>query len=182
MTVIRKNKGFIFFITLLVIAVITVLVLSFMQQLLLFYKTINSVESQHRSFYQLEQTARFLARAKITNLDKHCVRFTDRANEVVQELLAGKGCSVTRGKDHFLYVVEELGDFLCLRNTVNSEEHASHHRRVSLLLTSKDSIPSILQLRYLSRAETIEPCLGTKHLVKLGVSSWRYLTNPLSMH
>ncbi|KTD40748.1 type II secretion system protein [Legionella parisiensis] len=170
---IRKNQGFILLVTLLITGVISLLILTSMQHVLLYYKTINKQEVLHQSFYQLENVAlRLLHQDKALNSD--CVVHSDAANQVVHNLLELKGCSLKSGLTQYKYYIEDLGEFPCLVVYYKGRKSASHHQRVTVVSFEEESPLSLLQIRFIGSGRAI-PCLVNEHAIPLGVSSWRYL-------
>ncbi|HHY0701637.1 TPA: type II secretion system protein [Legionella anisa] len=169
----RKNQGFILFITLLIIGVISLLILTSMQHVLLYYKTINKQEVLHQNFYQLEGVALRLLHQH-TTLNSDCVIRSDSANQVIHNLLEHKGCSLKSGLTQYKYYIEDLGEFPCLVVRYKGRKSASHHQRVTVAPFEEGSPVSLLQIRLISSGRAI-PCLATEHVTPLGVSSWRYL-------
>ncbi|KTD72945.1 hypothetical protein [Legionella tucsonensis] len=169
----RKNKGFILLLTLLIIAVISLLILTSMQHVLLYYKTINKQEVLHQNFYQLEDIALRLLHQR-TALSPDCVTRSDSANQVIHNLLEYKGCSLKSGLTQYKYYVEDLGEFPCLVVRYKGRKSASHHQRVTVVPFEEGSPVALLQIRYISAGRVI-PCLVKEHAIPLGVSSWRYL-------
>lgn len=159
--------------TLLTVSVLTLLVLTCLQHILLFHKAINRLELQHQNFYQLETVAMQLARVDLPQLNKSCVAIQDKANKVLYQLAQGGGCSLSQGALHYRYFIEELGSFPCLIAMKEKASFATRHRRVSLLMRFADE-ESFLQIRYIS-LDSPQHCVTNKTLVKEGVSSWRYI-------
>ncbi|MCE3533351.1 type II secretion system protein [Legionella resiliens] len=170
---IRKNQGFILLVTLLIISVISLLILTSMQHVLLYYKTINKQEVLHQNFYQLEGVAlRLLQQQPVLNSE--CLMRSDSANQVIHNLLEYKGCSLKSGLAQYKYYIEDLGEFPCLVVRYKGRKSASHHQRVTVASFEDGSPASLLQIRLISAGRAI-PCLATEHAAPLGVSSWRYL-------
>ncbi len=160
--------------TLLMVAVISLLVFTAMQQNLLYLKSIGAMEVQHNRFYHLESIARHLLQVKIQ--DNLCVKTGDDANQTVLQLEHNKGCSVDNGAFQFQYLLEELGDFACLIVKTQKHTFSTHHRRLSILLVSDGQPNSLLQLREIT-AIPLQTCVAEQKEVALGISSWRYLSS-----
>ncbi|MFJ1268080.1 type II secretion system protein [Legionella lytica] len=168
----RQEQGFIFLIVLLITAVISLLVVSSMQHLLLYFKASNHQEALHQRFYQLEALALQLAQQKSSV--SSCIRHQDAANRALDILLQHQGCSFKDGELSYQYFIEDLGFFPCLVVYEQGQKHASHHQRISVLSLEEGVPVSFLQIRYLS-ASTMANCTGKERLIRLGISSWRYL-------
>lgn len=147
-----------------------------MQHVLTFYKAINKQEVQHRNFYQLEHIALQLAQIKTSKFETKCVGHKDSANQVIQQLNQGGGCSLNAGEFYYRYFIEELGDFPCLGVQEDQKHCSIRHRRVTLILISEENPSSLLQIRYLTPIKE-QPGLTERQIVSGGLSSWRYLSD-----
>ncbi|WP_133135646.1 type II secretion system protein [Legionella rowbothamii] len=168
----RHQKGFIFLIVLLITAVISLLVASSMHHLLLYLKVTNHQEVLHQRFYQLEAVALQLVQQKPFTLG--CIRHQDSANHALNRLLQHQGCSFNDGELTYQYFIEDLGSFDCLVVYEQGQKRSSHHLRVSIALMEEGRPVSFLQIRYIN-SRTLVNCEGNERLVRLGMSSWRYL-------
>ncbi|MDR3501469.1 MAG: type II secretion system protein [Legionella sp.] len=167
----RRQQGFIFLIVLLITAVISLLVVSSMHHLLFYFKVTNHQEALHQRFYQLEAVARQLAQKPPSS---GCIRHQDLANHALNTLLQHQGCSFNDGELSYQYVLEDLGTFPCLVVYEQGQKRTSHHQRISVVLMEEGVAVSFLQIRSIS-SSTIAHCAGDERLVRLGMSSWRYL-------
>lgn len=171
----KQCGGFIFFMTLCIILVISVLLITCLHHVLLYHKALNKQELRHQSFYQLEDLAGQLARSSHLAIDKNCIELGDSANQVIQQLIHNEGCSLVVGQASYRYLIEDLGDFPCLVIHQEQSKHATRHLRVSVLLLADDeNTASVLQLRFIKPSSAID-CPGAEYTVTPGISSWRYL-------
>lgn len=169
----KQCGGFIFLMTLCIILVISLLLITCLHHVLLYYKGLNQRELQHQSFYQLEGLAVQLAHASKLTSTENCVEYGDAANEVIQRLIDNQGCSLTEGRSKYRYVIEDLGDFPCL--VLPAQKRASRHIRITLLLLNDNgNADSVLQLRIIKPSAVLH-CSGEEHAVTAGISSWRYI-------
>ncbi len=165
----HKSSGFILLMTLLIILVLSALGLTCLNQVLLYHKALNSMEVQHERFYQLEHFALELARMSSSSV-KECVIYKDIANGVIAQLRKQKGCLLSVSGDKYRYLIEDLGDFPCLKVHKSSHNEATHHIRVTVMSNNN----SILQIRYLTPTHS-QKCIGTVQFVTPGIKSWRLL-------
>lgn len=156
------------------ISIVSLLVLACMQHVMLYYKSINGIELAHQDFYQLEHLAMRLM-AKPLIVDSPCVLRQDLPNQVLNDLIHSKGCTLEIGNGTYRYVIEDLGIYPCLIYEVNQQEFATAHYRISVLQLN-DKKQAFLQIRYLNAQEGV--CVGNKRRVNIGVTSWRYLPSP----
>lgn len=177
----KHDDGFVLLMTLSVISIITLLLMTSMQQVLLYHKAINRQEKEHQSFYQLEAVALQLSR-KQDLLISTCVRNKDAPNAVIDALVHNEGCLLTTGQIRYRYFIEDLGSFPCLVLQHGDMKQTSHHLRITLLqMTEEAHAPlSVLQVRYIKSGPS-SVCLGREHRVSEGISSWRYFPDFLSM-
>lgn len=170
----KKQQGFIFLMTLIVVAVISLLVLTSMQHILLYHKAINKQEELHQNFYQLEAIALQLSRHAMFGAD--CVGHKDAANQVMQKLLRREGCSLREGVSDYQYFIEDLGAFPCLVVQKNGLRRASYHRRVSVVRMDEGYPVSLLQVRFIT-AGAVMKCEAKARVIRSGMSSWRYFAS-----
>jgi len=166
------DKGFIFISTLLMVSVISLLVLTSMHHVLIYFKAINAVEKQHQELYQLERQALKIAKMKSGSIDPHCMLMNGSANKVIRLLQENKGCSLAVGKNQYQYFVEDLKDDPCFIHEINRTMFSTHHRRVTII--QRDNATALLQIKYVSVIPN-QICLGSMRTVPLGLSSWRYV-------
>ena len=168
----RRCGGFIFFMTLCIVLVISLLLITCMQHVLLYHKALNKQELRHQNFYQLENLALQLASA--AHLNKQCMKQRDSANQVIEELTNNEGCLLVVEQHRYRYMIEDLGDFPCLVAHLKQNKRATHHLRISIvLLADEENTASLLQIRFIKPSEALG-CFGKEHLVTPGLSSWRY--------
>lgn len=168
-----RHKGYILLTTLLLLVIISLLVLTIMHQVLLYYKAVNATAIGHQHFYQLEQVALALAKDS-RQWDPKCVVHGDKVNKIKQRLLRLNGCPMIVDTLKYQYLIEKLGNFSCLTAQVNGKTYATYHLRVSVLQIKEGQQNALLQIRYLSPV-TQSACYNEIHPVQLGVSSWRYM-------
>ena len=150
----------------------SLLVLTCLQHVLMYQKVLQAFETEHQHFYKLEAIAMQLANS---NADKDCIEYGDAANQVMSRLKKGEGCVLKVGSLKYRYVIENLGDFPCLRVKTNLGRFSTHHIRVSVLLLSDEGPDSLIQLRRLIPIN-LQPCIGEENQVNSGISSWRFIT------
>jgi hypothetical protein len=169
----KRCEGFIFFMTLCIMTVITLLLMTCMHHVLLYHKALNEQELQHRNFYQLEHIAAQLVTKPDFLSRKICIEFGDSANEVLRHLIHNKGCVLSLGSTNYRYLIEDLGEFPCLVIKKGQQRRATRHLRISII--GGEGNDSALQLRFIKPAAVSE-CIGQERIVNSGISSWRYLS------
>lgn len=84
----KTQKGFIFLFTLILTIVISLLIATSMQYLLLFDKAANSQQLLRQRFYELEHVTLELAQS----IPSKCILHEDAANSILQKLIHREGC------------------------------------------------------------------------------------------
>lgn len=172
----KKDNGFIFIITLLMITVIILLVLASMQHILLFYKIINRQEESHKNFYNMENTARQLVQKNLTSFTPICIIREDSPNHLLHQVIHQQGCSLVSEGLKYGYLIEDLGEFSCLVARIKNQKYATHHRRLTIVQLDKGNPLSFLQVRLITAAGPAN-CVAKEHIIPVGISSWRYLSS-----
>jgi hypothetical protein len=175
------QEGYIFLMTLIITAVISILVLSSMQYILLYHKAINQQEVVHQNFYQLEDVVFDLVRAPLSLIEQHCISHKDSANHAIEKLIHHQGCLLRNGTIDYQYFIEDLGAFPCLVTYKKGIKHATYHRRVSVVQMDDGYPTSLLQVRFISITAALT-CLAQEHVAPLGITSWRYFSSLDSTH
>ena len=170
----KQCNGFILLVTMIIIAVISLLILTSMQHILLYYKAINKQELLHRSFYQFEKVAYQLTHSGFSSINRACIVYADSANQIIQNLLHHQGCSLSNSS--YYYLIEDLGEFPCLITNHKGRKYATHHQRISVMQMEEGIPSSFLQIRFISVGGTIA-CFTKEHSIRLGISSWRYFSS-----
>lgn len=168
-----KEKGYIFAFTLCIVSLISVLVLSSMQQMLLYQRAMNKQEQAHQYFYDLERIIHYL----IALPEKErisCVQHQDSANEVLHQVLKKEGCALKTDKANYHYVIEDLGNYPCLMINDKTTIKATHHFRFTVAQDKPLQPSSIMQVRVIQPVPLLQ-CDSEVRYVDAGISSWRYL-------
>lgn len=169
---IHNSRGFIFLMTLCMLLVMSVLVLTCMQHVLLYYQAINKVEKHHREFYALENIATQLAQRDLSS--SPCIEHSDEPNKIVTRLATKAQCSITYNSIQYHYLIEDLGVFPCLIIEAASP-YSSYHRRISVLAVNQEHNRAVVQIRFIHPVARVA-CSTKAQAIKPGVSSWRYLS------
>jgi hypothetical protein len=168
------QKGFIFFVTICIIAVMSLLILASMQHVLLYQRASNKQEEGHQRFYELEHIARHLIDAPIDTLQACRVK-QNLANKALQQVKDKHRCSLTVKKNKYRYLIEDLGEYSCLVGLHKGVKKSTHHYRFTLLSQLDNNHPSLLvQIRVIRLARSFS-CAKNIRYVAVGTSSWRYI-------
>jgi hypothetical protein len=169
----KQDHGFIFLMTLIVTAIMSLLTLTSMNQIALYFKAMNKQHKIHHNFYQLEAVALQLVRHVDTN--HNCMSSQDAANQVVEKLLHFEGCALKQKGSDYRYFIEDLGMFPCLVVPIQNLKYASYHRRISVLRMEEGIPESLIQIRFITQGARL-PCFSQERVISVGVVSWRYLS------
>lgn len=170
----KKEKGFIFTVTLLMITVISLLLLASMQHILLYHKVISRQEESHKNFYNLENVVGQLSQKYLALSAPNCVIEEISQSQVLHKLLHHQGCSLSNEGLRYEYLIEDLGNFPCLVTRVKNQQYATHHQRLSVVQLDKGKPLSFLQVRLIAVGK-LTNCLVKERVTPLGISSWCYL-------
>jgi len=155
------------------IVILTMLVLSLMQAVFLYFKVSNQVVKKHEELYQLEAVAYKLAIAKQELLNADCILTDTDPNQVVDMLLHNSGCSLIDNNRQYYYLIDNLGLYPCLQILSDKKIYSSHHWLISV--ATPPPRQTVLQLRVTEPARPITCELSEMHQIDRGVISWRYL-------
>ncbi len=168
-----RSKGFVLFTTILMLAMLTLLVLSLMQAVLLYVKAGNELTKRHQAFYQLETVAHLLRFSHLANQEAQCTVEEKPSHDVIEHLKHHHGCEKVMSQQAYLYLIEDLGDFPCLQIVLKHHTLSSHHWRLTVM--SKARPYETLQLRF-TNGVSLKRCDGETLTIRKGIVSWRHLT------
>lgn len=166
------NQGFIFFLTLSLLSMMSLLLLTSMAHVLLYHKIINKLDERNRDFYALEQVVIKLSQSSFD--DNSCVVPAIGANKTLSLLLHHARCSLSENNKRYQYIIEDLGVLPCL---VTMAKEASHHRRITVGVGREEGGLALMQVRVIQATPAASQCSGMMQTIKPGISSWRYLTD-----
>lgn len=160
------ERGAILITAILFISLMSLLVLSQMQLVLLQLKAANQMRERHKQFYELEQSASKLIQGKFP---EKCIISGDHPNQVVQRVKRGEGCKFNGD----VYLFERLGIIPCLNSEIDGVRLGTLHWR--LTIAAQGERPLVLQIR-MAHAAPCVPC--TRHIesfINTGITSWNVL-------
>ena len=161
--------------TLILIAILTGLMLSLMQSVLLYYKVIAQVTRQHDLFYELERVTHQVQLDYQQGRLHQCIVQDSHLDETRPALRPKPGCVLTQNNHTYPFLIEDLGDHPCLRGMKGDRRHASHHVRITVLSSSLGQ--AYLQIRVAEPATQVLVCTdAVTRLIPWGVISWRYVS------
>ncbi|WP_133131180.1 hypothetical protein [Legionella yabuuchiae] len=164
------NHGMVFFTTLLMIATLTLLILSLMQGVFLYSKFNTQSLARHEAFYQLESAVSLIASDLTSYARNECVIQDNHPNSAIN-IIPDKGCSIEREGKVFKFVVSDLGHYECVLIVRNNEHSGSHH----WLITASEDSKTVLQIRYATVESQGECQHQPIYLASEGKLSWRLI-------
>lgn len=165
----RLQKGVVLLSTMLMLVVMTLLVLSMMQSVLLYMKASNQLFHQHTVFYDMEDVINRLDVAS-----SNCVVNNQNPNQLIDLLVANQGCTHEENRRKYTYIIGDLSLYPCFQIKTASGMRGSRHWLITIASTGLPHV--VLQVRIAEPTET-EPCLLTVvHPIHAGVLSWRRIT------
>lgn len=168
----KHQNGIVLFTTILMLAMITVLILSLMQAVFLYAKASNHLAHRHEIFYQLESAAHQLSALNLLSSDDACMLKGEAPDKIVNLLKFHKGCQINMNHHVFEYLIDDLGVFPCLQIDSNHHLDSSHHY---LLTVAIHQLPQLewIQLRIAKRIAPL-PCDEETRLIHEGILSWAH--------
>ena len=162
------QQGMVLLLTIVMMAIMTLLSLSLMQSTLLSMKVSHQVFKNQDELHQLEAIAYRLAVERVT---PNCVMKEHNPNEMIRMVLQD-GCELKDHGEDYTYLIDDLGLFSCLQRVLGKNRYSTHHWIITV--AKKNTIPEILQLRVAKRVPSL-PCEGEVRQLRGFVLSWRYL-------
>ena len=167
------QKGVVLFTTMIMLSILTLLILSLMQAILLTVKASNQLAKRHEVFYQLEAAAIQLSGSNFSHEEQACTVSEKNPNEVIELLQRHHGCIKMIGRQSYRYLIVDLGAYPCLRIKSGSQLKSSHHWLLSI--ATEGSVFEVLQLR-IARAVDLVQCVGNEIIISEGTVSWKHFT------
>jgi hypothetical protein len=169
-----KQQGMLMLTTILMLSIMSLLILTLLQGVLLYVKASHALVNRHQRFYQLEAVEQVLRLSLTNEIDNDCWVIDKNPNEIVHLLRLKNGCRQRILDKTYQYLIEDLGEQPCLRIASAHEVRSSHH----WLLTAAHTDPplTIMQWR-IAMAINLLACETEVRMIPEGVISWRQITN-----
>jgi hypothetical protein len=170
----NAQKGMVLFTSMVMLAILSMLILSLMQAIFLYIKASSQLANQHQAFYQLEAVAAQLQLSNFSELDTQCMVQEKNPNEVIDRLKHHHGCKQIEGEKSYRYLISDLGDYPCLQVESEGNRLGSHHWLITV--ENQEAPFELLQLRMANPINSIQ-CEGTPTVINAGVVSWRHFNS-----
>jgi hypothetical protein len=166
------QNGVVLVTTIMMLGLITILILSQLQQIFLYHKAIRQIDEHQQKLYRLEAIANQLVRDIKVNINEACVVPEQDPDEVVDKLKNTGGCLLSDANESYEYLIEELGIFPCLQVDFNNHRYSTWHRRLTIRLRGQRL--GFLQLR-IAQQVSKQFCVEEQiRIIKQGIISWRF--------
>ena len=167
-----NQSGMILLLTLLLLGVITALILTQLEMLLVYQKSTNHWILWQKMHHNLEQFAvKIMAQTGNLRRSQCVIPMHLNPNESIAELSTNRGCLGVMDKINYYYSLEDLGIQPCLQALVDDKHYSTHHWRLTLV--SEAAPQDILQIRFAKLAE-YQLCLDNPiRQITPGLVSWR---------
>lgn len=170
----HREKGVVLFTVIILLATLTMLILTLMQNVFLYIKASNQLANAHQVFYQLEAAANQLQSLELSTVDRECIVHGKTANEVIEILQRSHGCEWVMENQTYIYLFDDLGGYPCLQIKSEHGLWGSYHWLISII--TKVPPRELLQLRVAWRAD-LNACEQGATMIRQGALSWRHLRN-----
>ncbi len=161
-------KGFVLINTIYIISLIALMVLTLQNSTQLDGKIINSLTIFHNELRNLEKTAIKLINDMSLNSQTDKISVNNKQDFINYDDVVIQGHEAYKSKIY--YTITDLGEFVCLRNLVDSKSFGTHH--YLLKIVNKNLPSKILQIRY-SLIGSDAKCDGSVYrYIPLGIISW----------
>lgn len=170
-----KQQGIILFNTLMMLALLSLLIISQMQLISLQFKSINHFLYRHQLFQQLEEQAdRLLMSGLKEGWSPDCIIEEMNSDALIKRLKKDEGCLVTNKKQRYHFFIEDMGFFPCMTVMFNGASYGTRHLRFTITSVMPQSMT--LQLRVATRAERAL-CSGKESVqIIAGIISWQHIS------
>ena len=171
----KKSSGMVLFTSMVMLAVLSMLILSLMQAIFLYIKASSQLANRHQTFYQLEAVANQLRLSTLSEVsDSRCVVQEKSPNEVIDKLNHHLGCERIEGTKSYVYLITDLGEYPCLQVESAGIFLGSHHWLITI---ANQEVPNeVLQLRTANPVHSTQ-CEGTSTVIHAGIVSWRHFNS-----
>ncbi|MCA0403864.1 MAG: hypothetical protein LCH30_08720 [Proteobacteria bacterium] len=157
----KKQQGMVLIITLTILAILALIVLTEMENILLFQKAFNTNLTKDKDFYELERKLNQLINKP---LNKQCIV------ENIDEKLIKTFCKLS--SDSY-YLIKRLGVYPCLKTFSNAKLTSTEHWFIYLF--NAQNHKKIMQIRFIAANEkNKEPCLKQEKIINLATASWSW--------
>lgn len=138
-----KNHGFILIMTMIFMAVFTLMTVTLMQRMMYSAQVVHASGAQYHAFSALESAADFLLNNQ--QHEQSCYVPSDTVYHVNADWLKNNGCKKKLFDDNFYYIYASIGLFPCLQLDSVSKPVGTQHEW--LLMTSQQAHHRVLWIR-----------------------------------
>lgn len=161
------QKGMVLLSTIGIIVMISLLIVTSMQQNALFSKVLARLQRQDKDFYHMEKVARHVLQANIET----CLVKNFLTNDWLSQLRK-KGCLIVESGEKYRYLIEDIGVFPCWMVNTKEGNKPSHHFNVLIIRTDETPQQNYMQLRDIRAGKSLKTCSGKELVIQSGMQSW----------
>lgn len=161
------QKGMVLLSTISIIVIISLLIVTCMQQNALFSKVLTRLQHQDKDFYHLEKMALHVLQANVET----CLVKNFLTRDWLSQL-SEKGCLIVESGKKYRYLIEDLGEFPCWMVNTKEGNKPSHHFNLLIIRADKAQQQDYMQLRDIRAGKSLEPCSGKELVIQSGMQSW----------
>lgn len=155
----------------IIVSVLTLLILSLLQSVMLEVKVNRAFKESNLSMQQLELSAYQIVKSNILKQNHHCFTKDKNYNHQVTLLRQRFGCTSIYEKTSYRFLIADLGIFSCLQVLTNDGSmHGTHHWLLSIV--EEENQQAVLQIRIALPGED-NVCSTDNHVIHLGILSLR---------
>lgn len=164
-----KEAGIILLSTICIMAVMSLLIVTSLQQQVLYARVLGRLQAHDKDLYHLEKLG-----LKLLAMKRNACLIKSVPGENVWAQMPIKGCSVEQADRHYQYLIEDAGIFSCWMINTKDGLKASRHFRLLLRQSDEEGREHYLQLRDIQAVESLEPCEDEKQIIQGGIHGWQY--------
>lgn len=168
----KQQDGLILFITLIILGMMSLLLVSQMQQIILQQQGLNQLTEQQRLLQNLEKQVHRLLHSNQLWSQPCIIKATSPLAGVVP-LQQGRGCRISQDDVTYRYVIADMGEIDCLPVRVDGVNYSSRHGWI-IITQDKDS-QGCLQVHFAQRAKVWNCPQKFPRLIREGIQSWQYV-------
>lgn len=170
------QSGLILLMTLLLLGVVSALIVTQLEMVLLHQKATKQVIERQQLRQNLEQLAQQILISSSSQRQSNCtIAAYQNPNQVIAQLKMKRACILTKDKSNYIYLIEDLGVEPCLQTMVHDVRYSAKHRR--LTIASDGEASDYLQI-VVAELTDFRPCAMQQKIRRImpGFVSWRFWT------
>lgn len=127
----KLKDGFVLFITITILSVLSILIFSLLNFTVLSSKVINQLANSQNLFYKMEELSLKFSKDMKYYIAK-CSSKSISISQLNANIIFNKGCRFIEEKFQYYYIFSDLGVFSCLEIEIEKIKYDSHHWILSI--------------------------------------------------